>query len=85
MIGFISLVKNDILKPFHLSTGCGTMLRSSEKSSMTILFFLPEQTPSVVLETKQTVHKFASVAVTVEVEVVRGKKTLGFLTLRREK
>ena len=58
------------------------MLRSSDTSSVTILLFLPEQTPSVVLETKQTVHKLASVAVTVEVEVVSGKKTRGFLTLR---
>ena len=58
------------------------MLTSSETSSVIILLFLPEQTPSVVLDTKQTVHKFASVAVTVEVEVVRGKKILGFLTLK---
>lgn len=58
------------------------MLRSSKTSSVTILLFLPEHTPSVVLETKQTVHKLASVAVTVEVEVVSGKKILGFLTLR---
>ena len=58
------------------------MLTSSETSSKTILLFLPEQTPSVVLDTKQTVHRFASVAVTVEVEVVRGKKIRGFLTLR---
>ena len=58
------------------------MLTSSETSSKAILLFLPEQTPSVVLDTKQTVHRFASVAVTVEVEVVRGKKILGFLTLR---
>ena len=57
------------------------MLTSSETSSKTILLFLPEQTPSVVLDTKQTVHRSASVAVTVEVEVVRGKKILGFLTM----
>ena len=59
------------------------MLRSSVKSWMTFLLFLPEQTPSEVLDTKQTVHKLASVAVMVEVEVVRGKKTLGFLKLRK--
>ena len=58
------------------------MLRSSGKSWMALLLFLPEQTPSVVLETKQTVQRFASVAVTVDVEVVSGKKILGFLTLR---
>ena len=58
------------------------MLTFSDDSSLTILLFLPEQTPSVVLDTKQTVHKFASVAVTVEVEVVSGKKILGFLTLK---
>ena len=58
------------------------MLRSSVKSWIAILLFLPEHTPSVVLETKQTVQRFASVAVTVDVEVVSGKKTLGFLTLR---
>ena len=57
------------------------MLTFSDDSSLAILLFLPEQTPSVVLDTKQTVHKFASVAVTVEVEVVSGKKILGFLTL----
>ena len=58
------------------------MLTFSDDSSLTTLLFLPEQTPSVVLDTKQTVHKFASVAVTVEVEVVSGRKILGFLTLK---
>ena len=60
------------------------MLRFPGKSWMALLLFRPEQTPSVVLETKQTVQRLASVAVTVDVEVVSGKKILGFLRLRNK-
>ena len=66
----------------YLWTGPGSILISvKDRSSTIILLFRLLQTPSVVLVLKQTVQRSASVAVTVEVEVVKGKKILGFLTL----
>ena len=58
------------------------LISVKDRFSLIILLFLFLHTPSVVLVLKQTVHRLASVAVTVEVEVVKGKKILGFLTLK---
>ena len=69
---------------FYLWTVSGSMLRSVKdrsSSSSNLLLRLLLQTPRVVLFLKQTVQRFPSVSVTVEVEVVRGKKILGFLIL----
>ena len=57
------------------------LISVKDRSSTIILLLRLLQTPSVVLVLKQTVQRSASVAVTVEVEVVKGKKILGFLTL----
>ena len=72
------------MRMFYLWTGPGSMLRSVKdrsSSSSILLLLLLLQTPRVVLFLKQTVQRFPSVSVTVEVEVVRGKKILGFLIL----
>ena len=72
------------MRMFYLWTVSGSMLRSVKdrsSSSSNLLLRLLLQTPRVVLFLKQTVQRFPSVSVTVEVEVVRGKKILGFLIL----
>ena len=72
------------MRMFYLWTVSGSMLRSVKdrsSSSSILLLLLLLQTPRVVLFLKQTVQRFPSVSVTVEVEVVRGKKILGFLIL----
>ena len=60
------------------------MLRStSPRTSSIILFFLPQAVTAVVVLLKQTVQMLA-VLVTVEVDVVRGKKIRGLRTLEHK-